>query len=90
MITIVGSIIVLGCVIGSFVMEGGSVLLLWHPSEIITIVGAAFGAFVISNPIKVVKASFANALGFVVLGLLYLGILVVAASTGARARRPIP
>jgi chemotaxis protein MotA len=65
MFTIIGSVIVLLCVVGSFMMEGGSLLLLWHPSEFIIIIGAAFGAFVISNPIKVVKGSFAAALGLV-------------------------
>ncbi len=58
MFAIIGSLIVLGCVAGSFLMEGGSLLLLWHPSEFIIICGAAFGAFVTSNPIKVVKGSF--------------------------------
>jgi chemotaxis protein MotA len=46
-------------------MEGGSLLLLWHPSEIMIICGAAFGAFVISNPFKVVKGAFIAALGLV-------------------------
>lgn len=63
MISIVGSVLVLGCVLGSFLMEGGSILLLWHPSEFIIIVGAAFGAFLTSNPLKVVKQAFAAALG---------------------------
>jgi chemotaxis protein MotA len=44
-------------------MEGGKLLALWHPTEVIIIVGAALGSFIISNPIKVVKASFANSLG---------------------------
>jgi chemotaxis protein MotA len=62
MLTIIGSVIVLGCVAGAFLMEGGSLLLLWHPNEIIIICGAAFGAFVTSNPLKVVKGSFAGTL----------------------------
>jgi len=37
--------------------------LLWHPSEIVVIIGAALGAFITSNSVKVVKASFANAIG---------------------------
>src|SRR5579862_7668916 len=65
MFSIIGTVIVLLCVVVPFVIEGGSVLLLWHPSEMITIVGAALGAFVISNPLKVVKGSFAAALGLV-------------------------
>ncbi|MFI4906331.1 MAG: flagellar motor stator protein MotA [Steroidobacteraceae bacterium] len=65
MFTLLGSVVVLLCVGGSFLMEGGSLLLLWHPSEIIIIVGAAFGGFVTSNPFKVVKGSFAAALGLI-------------------------
>jgi chemotaxis protein MotA len=65
MLAIVGTVVVLLCVVGPFVMEGSSVLLLWHPLEVITIVGAAFGAFLISNPMKVVKAAFAAAIGLV-------------------------
>lgn len=62
MIQIVGSVLVLGCVIGGFMMEGGHILALWHPSEVLIIVGAAFGAFLTSNPQKVVKAAFQGAL----------------------------
>ncbi|MEJ1965975.1 MAG: flagellar motor stator protein MotA [Gammaproteobacteria bacterium] len=62
MLQIVGSLLVLGCVIGGFAMEGGHILALWHPSEIIIIIGAAFGAFLTSNPPKVVKAAFQGAI----------------------------
>jgi chemotaxis protein MotA len=57
MFVIIGSVIVLGCVLGGFMMEGGKPLALWHPSEIIVIVGSAFGAFVTSNPPKVIKGA---------------------------------
>jgi chemotaxis protein MotA len=63
MFALIGSIVVLVCVLGGFLMSGGNLLLLWHPSEIIVIVGAALGAFMTSNPLKVVKASFSNAIG---------------------------
>ena len=58
MFLIIGSVVVIASVIGGYLMEGGKVLALWHPNEIITICGAAIGAFVISNPLKVVKSSF--------------------------------
>lgn len=63
MLAIVGSVVVLVSVFGSFIMEGGSLLLLWHPLEVLIICGSAFGAFVTSNPIKVVKGSFGATLG---------------------------
>jgi chemotaxis protein MotA len=60
---IIGSVIVLVCVAGSFLLDGGKLLLLWHPSEFMIILGAAAGAFVTSNPPKVVKAAIASVLG---------------------------
>jgi chemotaxis protein MotA len=61
MIQVIGSIVVLGCVIGGFALEGGHLLALWHPTEILIIVGAALGAFMTSNPPKIVKAAFRGA-----------------------------
>ncbi len=63
MFLIIGSIIVLVSVLVGFVLGGGSILLLWHPLEVLIICGAAAGAFVISNPPKVVKASLSGVLG---------------------------
>lgn len=60
MLQIIGTLVVIGSVLGGFVLEDGKLLALWHPTEILVIVGAAFGAFVISNPLKVVKQAFAN------------------------------
>lgn len=65
MLAIIGSLTVLLSVIGGFLMGGSSLLLLWHPLEVVIICGAAFGAFLISNPLKVVKDSFKGALGLV-------------------------
>ena len=65
MIQIIGSIVVVGCVVGGFLLEGGHILALWHPTEILIIVGAALGAFMTSNPPKICKAAFAGAIGFV-------------------------
>ena len=65
MIQVIGSIVVIGCVFGGFVLEGGHILALWHPTEILIIVGAALGAFMTSNPPKISKAAFLGAIGFV-------------------------
>ena len=63
MIMLVGTAVVLGCVIIGFVTGGGHLLALWHPGEIVIILGAALGAFMISNPLKVVKTAFSGAVG---------------------------
>jgi chemotaxis protein MotA len=62
---IIGTLVVLGSVLGGYLAGGSSILLLWHPFEILVICGGALGAFLISNPLKVVKASFKGALGLV-------------------------
>ncbi|MFM1886884.1 MAG: flagellar motor stator protein MotA [Pseudomonadota bacterium] len=65
MLAIIGTLVVLGSVFGGYLAGGSSMLLLWHPFEVVIICGAALGAFLISNPMKVVKDSFSGALGLV-------------------------
>ncbi len=55
MIVIVGFIVVLGAVLGGFVWAGGHLGALIHPSEILTIGGAAIGALIVMSPKKVLK-----------------------------------
>ncbi len=55
MFAIIGAIIVLACVFGAYSVHG-NLAILWQPLELVIIGGAAFGAFVISSPIKVIKA----------------------------------
>jgi chemotaxis protein MotA len=63
MLLIIGTVVVLASVLAGFVFSGGHILALWHPMEIVIIIGSALGAFVISNPLKVVKSAFGGALG---------------------------
>ena len=56
---IIGIIIVCGCVLGGFILSHGEPLALWQPFELLIIGGAALGAFVISNPAKVIKSVLA-------------------------------
>ncbi|MDB6022590.1 MAG: Flagellar motor component [Pedosphaera sp.] len=53
MIVIIGALIVMGSVIGGFVMAGGHPMALMHLSEFVIIGGAAFGAMVLMSPKKV-------------------------------------
>ncbi len=53
MIVIVGCIIVVGAVLAGFTWAGGHVGALIHPSEIVTIGGAALGALIVMCPKKV-------------------------------------
>jgi chemotaxis protein MotA len=56
MFILIGSVIVLGCVIGGYLMEEGNLSLLIQPAEFVVIFGAALGGFVIASPMKVIKA----------------------------------
>ncbi|GMR19875.1 MAG: flagellar motor stator protein MotA [Gammaproteobacteria bacterium] len=60
MFIIIGILVVFGSVGGGFVLSKGQLIALWQPFELLVIGGAAFGAFLISNPVKVIKASFAS------------------------------
>jgi len=55
MVVIVGCIIVMGCVLGGFVLSGGNVGALIHPAEFLTIGGASLGTMVLMAPVKVLK-----------------------------------
>jgi chemotaxis protein MotA len=56
MFVIIGWVVVIAAVIGSFLFEGGHILALLQPFELMCIFGAALGAFIVSNPLKVIKA----------------------------------
>ena len=59
MFVIVGWLIALACVFGVFIAHGGNIGVVLHalPFELITIFGAAFGAFIANNQMKVLKAT---------------------------------
>lgn len=55
MFALLGFILVFGSVLGGFAAMGGNLWVLWQPWEIVMIVGAALGAFVIANPRSVIR-----------------------------------
>ncbi len=56
MLIIVGVIVVMGSVLGGYVLHHGNLAVLWQPTELIIILGAALGSLVIQNPMSVTKA----------------------------------
>lgn len=48
-----GALIIVGCVLGGYVLANGELAMLWQPAEIIIIVGAGLGALVVGNPKEV-------------------------------------
>ena len=55
MFIMIGGVVVLLGVVGGFVLEGGPVLLLIQPAELLIIGGAAVGSILISTPLKVLQ-----------------------------------
>lgn len=60
---ILGVIIVLVSVAVGYTAHGGNLAVLWQPFEVLIIFGAAGGAFLIANPMKVVKQVAGNVPG---------------------------
>lgn len=52
---VLGLVITLACVLGGYIASGGELYVLWQPFEVLIIVGASLGTFVVANPMKVVK-----------------------------------
>lgn len=55
---LIGVVVVLAAVLGGFVLSHGELMALWQPFELIIILGAATGAFIIANPISVTVRTF--------------------------------
>lgn len=52
---IIGFIVVLGCVLGGYVLHHGKLSVLWQPTEFLIILGAAIGSFIIASPGQLIK-----------------------------------
>ncbi|MBO9828880.1 flagellar motor stator protein MotA [Xanthomonas sp. A2111] len=63
MLIIVGFVVVLLSVVGGYLLSNGKLGALWQPYELMIIGGAALGAFLVSTPGKIVKATIAGVLG---------------------------
>jgi chemotaxis protein MotA len=65
MFVIIGIAVVLGSIIGGYLMEEGNLHVLFQPAEVVIIFGAALGSFFIASPTKVVGLVFKNAFSIV-------------------------
>jgi chemotaxis protein MotA len=58
MFPIIGWVIVFLTVFGGYVLAGGHLGAMFQPLELLMIGGGAFGAFLVANPLKTIKATF--------------------------------
>ncbi len=63
MLALVGFIVVIGAVLGGFMMAGGNPMALLHASEFVMIGGAALGMILISTPMSTFKKMIAQIMG---------------------------
>jgi chemotaxis protein MotA len=63
MFAIIGILVVLGAVVGGYLMEHGKLLVLMQPAELVIIGGAAAGTLLIANPLSTVIAIVKGMLG---------------------------
>ncbi len=57
MFVIIGYIVVCGTIFGGYALAGGHLGALWQPLEVLMIFGGAFGAFIVGNDSKAIKAT---------------------------------
>jgi len=55
MFSIIGIVVVFGCILAGYLMEHGPLKVLMQPAELIIIGGAALGTVLISNPLHTIK-----------------------------------
>jgi chemotaxis protein MotA len=53
MFAIIGLVVVLACVIGGYLIEGGNLHVLWQPVELLIILGSGIGSLLVGSPMKV-------------------------------------
>ncbi|MBV8819907.1 MAG: flagellar motor stator protein MotA [Acidobacteriaceae bacterium] len=63
MFAIIGMLVVIGAVVGGFLMEHGHLQVLMQPAELVIIGGAALGTLLVANPLPVVIKLIKGAIG---------------------------
>jgi chemotaxis protein MotA len=63
MLVLVGSLVVISCVLGGYLLSHGHILALWQPYELMIIGGGSVGAFLSANPAKIVKEALSGMAG---------------------------
>jgi chemotaxis protein MotA len=63
MFSIIGIVVVIGAIVGGYLMEKGNLLVLLQPAELVIIAGAAAGTVLIANPPYILKLILQGMLG---------------------------
>lgn len=63
MFALIGIVVVIGAVIGGYLMEHGNLMVLVQPAELVIIGGAALGTLFVANPMSTIKGVFSGLIG---------------------------
>ncbi|MGI8992306.1 MAG: flagellar motor stator protein MotA [Bryobacteraceae bacterium] len=63
MFAIIGILVVMGAVVGGYMMEHGKLMVLMQPAELVIIGGAALGTLLIANPLSIVMKILKGIMG---------------------------
>src|SRR5689334_8017414 len=63
MFVIIGIVVVIGAIVGGYLMEHGNLRVLLQPAELIIIGGAAAGTVLVANPLHILKKIVSGIVG---------------------------
>ena len=63
MFVIIGTVFVIGCVIGGYLILGGHLAILFQPAEIVIIAGSGIGAFITANNKETITGAISGFIG---------------------------
>jgi len=63
MFSIIGIVVVFGCIVAGYLMEHGNLTVLLQPAELLIVAGAALGTLLISNPVHTLKQMMSGVIG---------------------------
>ena len=63
MFSIIGIVVVFGCILAGYLMEHGNIRVLLQPAELLIIGGAALGTVLVSNPVHTLKKMLSGVIG---------------------------
>ena len=65
MFVIIGLLVVIGSIIGGYLMVGGHLAVLWQPAELVIIGGSGLGAFIAANSKETITGAISGVLGLI-------------------------
>ena len=65
MFVIIGLLVVIGSIIGGYLMVGGHLAVLWQPAELVIIGGSGLGAFIAANSKETIMGAISGVMGLI-------------------------